>query len=173
MTPRLLLLLLATALAAAAVGACDPVHSDAVSDLGDEANGVQPGPTHRPGQPCLVCHGGSGPGSPQWSVAGTVYESEDGTSPLSGGQVTITDATGSSRTLGTNQVGNFYISVDDWNPAYPLHVEVSSNGTTMVMSSRINGNGSCATCHLGHSGQAIYDQVPAVYLVGSDGGAPP
>ncbi len=168
--------LLAAALAAIAltVGAsCDPVHSDAVADLGPEASGVGPGPTHRPGQPCLVCHGGSGPGSPQWAVAGTAYQSEEGDTPLVGGTVTITDATGSERALGTNQVGNFYISTDDWDPVYPLHVVLSSGEQTIEMSSRINGNGSCANCHLGHTGQSTYDQVPAVYLEPVDGGAPP
>ena len=37
----------------------DPVQSEAVADLGGEAPGVAPGPLHRPGQPCLVCHDGS------------------------------------------------------------------------------------------------------------------
>jgi hypothetical protein len=152
---------------------CDPVHSDEVSDLGPEANGVRTGPTHRPGQPCLVCHGGSGPGSPQWAVAGTVYLDEVGTSPLVGGTVTVTDATGSERALGTNEAGNFYISTDDWQPVYPLHVKLQSGNQTIQMNSRINGNGSCADCHLGHTGQATSNEVPAVYLNPVDGGAPP
>ena len=152
---------------------CDPVHSDEVADLGPEIDGVREGPTHRPGQPCLVCHGGSGPGSPQWAVAGTVYQDENSDTPLVGGTVTVTDATGSAQSLGTNEAGNFYIGTDQWNPVYPLHVTLSAGSTAISMTSRINGNGSCADCHLGHTGQATADHVPAVYLNPVDGGAPP
>ena len=169
----LLALTLGLAVVTSALVSCDPIHSDEVSDLGPEAQGVPTGPTHRPGQPCVVCHGGSGPGSPQWAVAGTVYQSEDSDAPLVNGTVTVTDATGSQRALGTNQVGNFYISTDDWQPVYPLHVALTTGDQAIAMTSRINGNGSCADCHLGHTGQATSDHVPAVYLDPVDGGAPP
>lgn len=46
--------------------ACDPVRSDAVAALGGEAPGVPHGPTHRPGQPCLLGHS-------NFAVAGTVF----------------------------------------------------------------------------------------------------
>ena len=71
-------LLLPLAVVAAASGgvlSCyDPVHDQEVAALGGEAPGVSPGPTHRPGQPCNVCHGGVGPANLRFSVAGTVYQ---------------------------------------------------------------------------------------------------
>ncbi len=60
------LLVAVAVLATLAVGgACggDPVHDEEVAALGPEPGGGAPGPEHRPGQPCLVCHGGSGPAS--------------------------------------------------------------------------------------------------------------
>src|ERR1700683_3328645 len=38
---------------------CNPVLDDAIADLGPEKPGVHPGPLHRPGQPCLLCHDGA------------------------------------------------------------------------------------------------------------------
>ena len=32
---------------------------------------------HRPGQPCLTCHGGKGPGHVEFSIAGTLYKYPD------------------------------------------------------------------------------------------------
>ena len=61
-------------IAAGAVFACgDPTHDRAVEVLGGEAPGVPEGPLHRPGQPCVTCHGDSGPASGEFSLAGTVY----------------------------------------------------------------------------------------------------
>ena len=51
----------------------DPVHDEQVAALGPEPAGESPGPLHRPGQPCLVCHGGLGPAHQSFSVAGTVF----------------------------------------------------------------------------------------------------
>jgi hypothetical protein len=62
----------AFALGLAAVGCDDPVHDDAVTALGGEDPNVPIGALHRPGQPCLVCHGGSGPAALAFSVGGTV-----------------------------------------------------------------------------------------------------
>ena len=57
----------------------NPVHDNEVAALGPEDPSVPPGPDHRPGQPCLVCHGGSGPASAQFAVGGTVYAAQIGT----------------------------------------------------------------------------------------------
>ena len=59
-----------TCLAASLVWACgDPVHDARVAALGDERPGVPAGPNHRPGQPCLACHGGDGPSDVELAVA--------------------------------------------------------------------------------------------------------
>ena len=56
---------------AIALGACvDETHELQVQALGGEAPGVPKGPLHRPGQPCLVCHGEAGPASPSSSSPG-------------------------------------------------------------------------------------------------------
>jgi hypothetical protein len=141
-----------TACAAAAVAgmpACiDESHDLEVQALGGEAPNVQPGPTHRPGQPCLVCHGGLGPGSPQFVVAGTVYAVEGETKAAEGAHVLIEDVNGSFYNAITNQVGNFYITTDQWSPAYPLQATVSQNGETQQMLTHIGRDGSCAGCHV-------------------------
>ncbi|CAN5923943.1 hypothetical protein BH11MYX4_BH11MYX4_31880 [soil metagenome] len=136
-------------IALASVSCLDPVHSDAVAALGGEKNGESPGPFHRAGQPCLTCHSGQGPGSPEFSVAGTIYATRTGTDGLAGVQVTLLDANGSSHVAQTNRVGNFYVVKTDWDPAYPLFVRLDLDGKKKVMKTRIGGQGACAFCHNG------------------------
>jgi hypothetical protein len=138
-----LTLLLAFSVALALASACgDPTHDDAVAALGPEAPGVSPGPTHRPGQPCLTCHGGLGPAGQQFSIGGTAYENQrlpapDGAAapaspPLVGATVQLSDSSGltdasdgaspasATRTTTTNSVGNFFILESDWAPTFPV-----------------------------------------------------
>src|SRR3984957_22477 len=92
------------------LAACvDETHDLQVQALGPEAPGVPRGPLHRPGQPCLVCHGGSGPASHQFSVAGTAFAVESLTTPLPTAVVTLGDAHDASVSLGSNQAGNFFV----------------------------------------------------------------
>lgn len=151
---------LVVALAAALTVSClDPVHSDAVDALGPEAAGVREGPTHRPGQPCLTCHGGDGPG-PDFAVAGTVYATRNGTAPIEGVAVLLRDSTGTTRTAITNEVGNFYITAGEWTPAYPMFAELHYGDITKTMDTRIGRNGGCAECH--RAGGKT--EMPPVYL---------
>jgi hypothetical protein len=138
------------ALAALAVGCVDPVTDDAVAALGEEAPGVRPGPIHRPGQPCLTCHGDTGPGSPKMAVGGTVFTSpQDGSPGQPGVTVRLTDATGRIEERITNSVGNFYVFVEEWEPVWPLRAELEKGGIKTPMKSLINGRVGCATCHRG------------------------
>lgn len=139
----------------------NPVHDDAVDALGPEINGIRPGPRHRAGQPCLVCHGGLGPGSPEMSVGGTVYLARGGTEAASDVAVLLTDAKGATRTLASNDVGNFYVWKSDWDPAFPLSVSVSRGSDQQKMESVIGRDGACATCH---RGQGDATHMPAVFL---------
>jgi len=134
---------------AAAVAACslDPVHDDAVRDLGGEAPGVRPGPTHRAGQPCLVCHDGS-TAQPAMSVAGTIYGAPDSPAGLAGVGVTLADASGAIRTAVTNAAGNFYVEDSSWRPVFPLRVVVNYGAIPAPMSTIIGRDGSCAACHV-------------------------
>lgn len=145
------------------VAACmDPVHSDQVDALGPEVKGVEEGPYHRPGQPCNACHASAGPGGPEFSVAGTVYARIDSDEPAVGATVTVTDVKGDKRSLGTNEVGNFYISKKAWDPVFPLSVEVSYEGVTKQMLTKIRRDAGCGLCHQGSGGS---NHAPRVYVL--------
>jgi hypothetical protein len=156
-----------TILAASTSTSCfDPQHTDEVNAQGGEINGVGPGPTHRPGQYCLACHGSSGPGSPEFSIAGTVYANRGNGVPKEKVSIGLTDATGASRTLTSNEAGNFYISIDQWSPTFPVSVTLSAAGVDPAkqtqMQTLIGRNGSCAFCHYGADGEGSH--MPPVYL---------
>lgn len=152
--------LLGVSLAILAAACMNPVHSDAVDALGPEVNGERPGPFHRAGQPCLTCHGPEGP-EDEFAVAGTVFEVRGGSTPLAGVTVALTDSTGAQRQLVTNSAGNFYLRAGQWTPSYPMHVELSINGETKKMVTRIGRNGGCAECHRS-AGDTT--KMPAVYM---------
>jgi cytochrome c553 len=160
-TRRLASVLLGIVSAGAAASCFDPVHADAVAELGPEKNGERPGARHRAGQPCLVCHGGKGPGSPEFSVAGTVYATRGGGAPLGDVDVVLTDAAKHEERLVTNEVGNFYARADQLTPDFPLFVRLEYGGTTKEMTTRIGGNGACASCHRGDGDDA---HMPGVFM---------
>ncbi len=153
----LVLLLVATA----PVACYDPVHHDAVANLGDDDLGVAPGPMHRPGQPCTTCHGGEGPADSEFSIAGTLYEVRGGTAPVASGIVTVTDALGTSRSVTSNEAGNFFVRKSEWEPVFRLRVVVEARAVRKEMLTSIARDGGCASCHRG-AGDATY--MPGVYL---------
>ena len=135
---------LATALAACV----DESHELQVQSLGGEAPGVSPGPLHRPGQPCLVCHGEAGPSSNTFVMAGTVYAVQGQSAPAAGAQVVIVDSAASVFTINTNEAGNFYIPTGVWSPVMPTWVpQITLGKTTAIMQTHISRAGSCADCH--------------------------
>ncbi len=144
-------LLIAAALATTALSCgLDPVHQSQVDALGGEAAGVPQGPYHRAGQPCTVCHGPEGPASETFSVAGTVFAASNRTVGVDHAEILMVDSLGSSPPPGsvvTNCVGNFYITPDVWNPAYPIRVAVSAGAAGAQMVGHIGRQGSCAFCH--------------------------
>jgi hypothetical protein len=125
----------------------DPVHSREIDALGGDPSGERTGPTHRAGQPCLVCHGSAGPNHPEFSVAGTVYRTPADVQALQGAVVALTDAQANMRQVDTNRTGNFYISAGSWQPVYPMRVSVSYAGVTTDMKTHVGREGSCAVCH--------------------------
>jgi hypothetical protein len=140
--------LLPCVVAGAFVSSCvDETHDAEVKALGPEDPTVPPGPLHRPGQPCVTCHGGSGPASQQFSLGGTVYLVKGQTMPAANATVTIEDSTGAVGTTQTNSAGNFYITVQQWQPRYPLWPQVVLGSDTQMMSTHIGRDGSCADCH--------------------------
>jgi hypothetical protein len=164
------------AFAVFAPGCVDTTHDDEVQALGGEAQGVPPGPDHRPGQPCLVCHGGEGPASAQFSVAGTVYAVFKASPPAVGAVVQIEDITGASFMATTNAAGNFYIGSGDWQPVYPTQMQVALGPASNQMLTHVGREGSCAACHQSTIGPAspgpVYVAADTSELDG-DGGTGP
>ena len=150
--------------------ACDPVHDDAVAALGGEPSGEHPGPEHRPGQPCLLCHDGKLGDPQQFSLAGTVFLQPTGTDGVDRATVQLKGADGSEYELGTNRAGNFYVSPNRYTPKFPLEVKVDFAGETTTMHTLIGREGSCAGCH---ADPASADSPGHVYVRLDDGGVPP
>jgi hypothetical protein len=145
------------ALLLALVLACeDPVHSGQVDALGPESGST--GPTHRPGQPCLACHGGSGPASNPFAFGGTIYK-EDKSEGFEGVDVQLTDAKNVVKHVLTNSAGNFYIRHEAWEPSYPVHVQISFKDVAAQMGSHVGREGSCAACHFEPKGPSSAGHV--------------
>jgi hypothetical protein len=146
------LLLVTCAVGAIVAGAMsascvDEVHDEQVAALGPEQGPT--GPTHRPGQPCLVCHGGQGPAKQQFSIGGTVYENQGGGNPAVGAVVLIEDILGDVWTVPTNSAGNFFLTPSECSPHYPTQMVVKSGdgAVTQPMLTHVGRDGSCADCH--------------------------
>jgi hypothetical protein len=152
------------------LAACDPVVGNAIDDLGGEANGVHPGPQHRPGQPCLLCHDGDIGDPPEFSVAGTVFLHATGSAAANGARVELQNADGSKYEAVANSSGNFYLSPGEFTPRFPLQVKVSYRGQSVTMHSTIGRDGACASCHIDPAGP---DSPGQVYIELEDGGVPP
>lgn len=157
-------------LLAFALLACDPVQRDAVAALGGETNGTRPGPLHRAGQPCLLCHDGALGDPQEFSVAGTVFVMPDDKTPAVSAAVNITAADQTKKTFTTNAAGNFYVTASQWRPAFPLQVSVEYRGQTLDMDSTVGRDGACAACH---ADPASSDSPGHVYAVSVDGGVAP
>jgi hypothetical protein len=159
------------ALVVIGVGACryDPVPQEIIDSLGEETG--TPGPTHRPGQPCLACHSTYEGATPAMAVGGTVFTQDEmgALVPASRVIVTITDTAGDSRKACTNAAGNFYIEKSKWDDiAFPLAVTAGDR----KMRSLIGRDGSCASCHKnpapGVAGVGATFDSPGVVIVSAD-----
>jgi hypothetical protein len=150
---------------AAVIGCGDPVADAAVLALGGEAPDVPPGPRHRPGQPCLVCHGPSGAAKSAFSLAGTLYREKDKPEVLGHADITVTDATGRKVVARSNCAGNFYVDSAQFIPQAPFWISVSYLAETIDMESPVYREGSCAGCHREPAGAL---SAGAVFLIESD-----
>jgi hypothetical protein len=138
---------------------------------------------HRPGQPCLLCHGEGhfpiAPGESIFELAGTVYGDIDAPARagLSDVEVIVTDASGAVYTGLSNRAGNFMFQLDSGLSApvrnrkgklrigaelqYPLEVKIRQGDLEREMKSKIWRNGSCSHCHGETTGRT---SVGRVYL---------
>ena len=158
------------------VGACvgSPQEDEpAVSGNYDDGN-----EEHRPGQPCLLCHGPDhfpvAPGEKRFTLAGTVYgfvdDGED--DGIAGVDVKITDSQGFVATVTTNRVGNFMVSSGGngqrggWlhtpkSLVFPIEVSISRGEDKQSMRTIIHQEGSCARCH---GSKVDIDSVGRIFL---------
>lgn len=147
--------------------ACDPAHSSAVDAVGPDPSGERNGPTHRAGQPCLLCHDGTFGNPRKFNVAGTVYMSSVSSLPAIGVTVNLTGADGATYAAQTNRVGNFYLEEGRFTPVYPMRVSITSGSVKSEMKSHVGRDGSCAGCHVDPAGAASPGHV---YVEEADGG---
>ena len=119
------------------------------------------GPLMRPGEDCLVCHGGGGGGGEgeeegkTWSFAGTVYD-QDTNEGVHGVKVDLVDSRGRSITAWSNAAGNFY-SAEPMTPPFTATLTRggrSFTGTPDPVSTAHMDYGGCNGCHVG--GARIY-----------------
>lgn len=110
------------------------------------AGGDAESPLMHPGADCIGCHA-SGEG-PNFVIAGTVHAAIDDPTDcygVAGATVTVTDATGKSVSLLTNEAGNFYVSARD-AMTMPIQAKVAFDGRERVMAAA-QMTGACASCH--------------------------
>ena len=144
---RLLAIGLLTLAGAAFSCRYDPVPQDNIAELGEEQG--EPSATHRPGQPCVLCHSTYEGAKPLMAIGGTIYYQNSGGQilPAENVLVRITDSQNTERKACTNEVGNFWVERDNWQDiTYPL--EVRAGGRRMQ--SIVGREGSCAACHTLH-----------------------
>jgi len=154
----------------AIVSCADPVLSDAVEGQGNETSGVEKGEFHRAGQPCGTCHQEGGPAADfPFTVAGTVFAQPMRQVGVEAAEIRMTDADGTKYTAKTNCVGNFFVTPAEWQPKYPILVEVAKNNVRRSMRSAIGRDASCAGCHTPDLEPADpFSQVPHIYLFSGD-----
>ncbi|MGE0323787.1 MAG: hypothetical protein AB7K71_38460 [Polyangiaceae bacterium] len=134
-------------LSALSAGCTDPTIAKEQDSLGPEQAGVPRGPTHRPGQPCVHCHQSGGEGSPNFSIAGTIFQDKDRQLPIDGALVSLVDSNGDSWSVRTNCAGNFYVTESEWQPQFPVWSSVSWSDIHVDMETPIYRDGACAGCH--------------------------
>lgn len=143
---RLSLLLPVLSLAGATASCTDPVLDQEIEALGPEQG--EPGPDHRPGQPCVLCHSefGTAPDS-VFTLAGTVFDAPTRYVGVEGVEVRIVDSGNSKWTAISNRAGNFYLTKGQGEVKFPVRVRISKGGVERPMLSHIGREPSCAGCH--------------------------
>ena len=149
--PMMLSVLLATVW-----GCSDPLKEGIVASLGPEDAGFGTNEIHRPGQPCVACHSTYEGAKPIMSIGGTLF-----TDPILEGDlklvpehtIRLIDSEGTIVEKISNRCGNFFTTLDEFDPAYPVRAELYGPGaddslvSIVVMASRIGRDGSCGSCH--------------------------
>lgn len=152
---------LAIGVAVLACSCGEPVRERAIEALGPEDDAVAPGPLHRPGQRCVLCHDGEDADVPAFSIAGTVYVDADLQLPAANVEIDLLDAEERRITVTSNCAGNFYAERERFAPTFPVWTALRHEDYRIAMVSPIGRDGSCATCHIA---QATRQGTDVVYL---------
>jgi hypothetical protein len=97
---------------------------------------------HNAGQACIACHAGNG--GPDFTLAGTLYTSSAGGTPIAGGTITVTDADGTVVEVVSQNNGNFYTLAA---LTFPVQVSASRCPDSAAMSSDAAGDCNAGGCH--------------------------
>ena len=95
----------------APITAFDPkkAYDPAGAPVGDSQNAAHPNAGNPAGVNCMDCHSAAGGANAKWGIAGTVYNSAAGTTPVAKAEVRIVDATGKELGLVySDDKGNFW-----------------------------------------------------------------
>lgn len=114
-----------------------------IQEACEPAATILPNGNHNAGAACLTCHDGTG--APLWTVAGTIYTSAAGTTPLEAATIIVTDADGVEHKLVSATNGNFYTAA---TIAFPVTVKASKCPDTEQMGNQ-PAIGDCNSCHTG------------------------
>ena len=114
-------------------------------------------------------HDGAVGDPPEFSVAGTVFQSATTTTAAPSVTVSLVDANGATYTAKTNSAGNFYVTPKNYAPKYPMKVSLVSSGATIAMASHVGWAGGCAVCHVDPAGP---DSPGHVYVDVTPGAVP-
>lgn len=140
--------------AVVAGGCTDPTRDREIEALGpDDPEG--PGPEHRAGQPCVLCHSAGGPAETKaFAIAGTIYKTNKAGSPGADSVIVqFVDARNNGPRVApqSGTSGNFYVPLADWpNVAFPVRValyDTADGPPKATMQSLINREPSCNYCH--------------------------
>lgn len=153
-----------------ALSCSDPVLDGAVEAQGNETEGIDKGEYHRAGQSCVVCHQSGGPASnAPFTVAGTVFAQPARQVGVEAVEVRMTDAEGTKYIAKTNCVGNFFVKSSEWDPRFPILVEIAKGNVRRVMQTPIGQSKSCAGCHeIELPNPEPFSRIGHIYLFAGD-----
>ncbi len=148
----------------------DPVHDGAVKALGDEDPNIPPGPYHRQGQPCNVCHDVQGPADSKFALSGTIFWGPTNNIGVDQGFVRIVDANGAKKCFVTNCKGNFFVRPEQVPKlTFPILVSVEKPPAYRAMTGRIGRERACSNCH---KNPRFFDSPGQVRMVNSEAEVP-
>lgn len=120
---------------------CDTTHEECapgVSGCGGE------GANMLPGSDCIACHTrGGADEAPNWTAAGTLFDSLDGGAGVAGATITVTDSTGATVQMTSSSAGNFFTTRA---LVPPLTATVETENGSLEMRDSVS-TGACNSCH--------------------------